>query len=230
LAANSASAEKGTPANQLRKSVTTPAEASAQIATLSAEAAPKALDAPPAAPPAPSADQFTGIPAPVTAPARVIAPAATEQRSVQLRDLAANSDIAMQQAAPAAQANAESPQIVLYTFSPPDGTVTWKIGSSGLIQISTDKGQTWQRQVTGLNADLIAGSASSREAAWVVGRRGVILRTNDGEHWEQVPPPPGVNSEWVAVAAHDALNATVVAQDLRRFTTTDGGRTWTQQQ
>jgi hypothetical protein len=38
-----------------------------------------------------------------------------------------------------------------------------------------------------------------------------------------------VSSPWAAVAAHDAMSATVVAEDLRRFSTTDGGRTWMQQ-
>src|SRR4051812_1271342 len=54
----------------------------------------------------------------------------------------------------------EKQQIVLYTFSPPDGSVTWRIGTAGLIQISADRGRTWQLQASGITTDLVAGSAS----------------------------------------------------------------------
>jgi photosystem II stability/assembly factor-like uncharacterized protein len=56
----------------------------------------------------------------------------------------------------------------------------------------------------------------------------VILRTTDGQRWERVAAPAEVTA-WAAVVAHDAMNATVVADDLRRFSTQDGGQTWTQQ-
>lgn len=80
-----------------------------------------------------------------------------------------------------------------------------------------------------MTADLIAGSAASKDAAWIVGRGGIILRTGDGQHWDRIPGPPGANHEWAAVAAHDAQYATVVGEDLRRFTTTNAGQTWTEQ-
>ena len=118
-------------------------------------------------------------------------------------------------------------QLNLYTFASPDGSSLWRLGAAGRIERSTDRGQTWQQQASGVTTDLLAGSAASKDVAWVVGRAGVILRTSDGEHWQRVASPNGFTGDWAAVVARDALNATVVAADLRRFSTVDGGRTWT---
>jgi photosystem II stability/assembly factor-like uncharacterized protein len=121
-------------------------------------------------------------------------------------------------------------QLNLYTFSSPDGSSLWRLGAGGRIERSTDRGQAWQQQTSGVTTDLVAGSAASKDVAWVVGRAGVILRTTDGLSWQRVASPAGITGEWSAVVAHDALIATVVAADLRRFSTEDGGRTWAQQQ
>jgi Photosynthesis system II assembly factor YCF48/Putative zinc-finger len=126
-----------------------------------------------------------------------------------------------------AQLNLYSPT---YTFTSPEGGVQWRVGAAGLIQKSTDNGGTWQQQSSGVTSDLTAGSASSANVAWVVGRGRVILRATDGQRWERIDAPAGMTSEWAAVAAYDAMTATVVAEDLRRFSTEDGGRTWTEQQ
>jgi photosystem II stability/assembly factor-like uncharacterized protein len=88
-----------------------------------------------------------------------------------------------------------------------------------------------------VTADLLAGVAPSEKIAWVVGRAGIIVRTEDGERWRQVTPPAieaatpsALNSDWIVVEARDALHATIISRDLRRFVTEDGGRTWVQQQ
>jgi len=115
-------------------------------------------------------------------------------------------------------------------FSSPDGSVSWRLGAAGRIERSTDQGRNWQAQSSGATADLVAGTAASSAVAWVAGRAGVILRTTDGVQWQRVAPPQGTaTTDWVGVEARDALNATVTADDGRRFSTTDGGRTWTLQ-
>jgi photosystem II stability/assembly factor-like uncharacterized protein len=88
-----------------------------------------------------------------------------------------------------------------------------------------------------VTADLLAGAAASEKIAWVVGRGGIIVRTEDGEHWRQVTPPAieaatpsALNSDWIGVEARDTLRATIISRDLRRFVTEDGGRTWVQEQ
>jgi hypothetical protein len=217
------------------------AEADAREKAVARLAAPSADSAPAAAPPVPAArSEIAAVIQPqaaaaqaMTAPAAALpvrdqGAAASAQAQPQARAAAALGAIAPQQATAEPQLNAGG-QASLYTFSPPEGGVTWRLGIAGLIERSTDEGRTWQPQSSGVTSDLVAGSAANKQAAWVVGRGGVILRTADGEHWERVTGPAGVTSEWAAVAAHDAMSASVAAQDLRRFSTEDGGRTWVQQ-
>ncbi len=117
-------------------------------------------------------------------------------------------------------------------FVSPDGSINWRVGAAGRIERSTDRGQSWQQQASGVTAELLAGSAVSNDVVWVVGRAGIILRTTNGQQWQPVAAPSGTTADWGAVSARDAMSATVVSADavVRRFSTTDGGRTWTQQQ
>jgi hypothetical protein len=122
-------------------------------------------------------------------------------------------------------------------FASPNRRALWRLGSGGRIEHSTDQGQTWQPQTSGVTADLLAGAAPSEKIAWVVGRAGTILRTEDGEHWERVAAPPAAQAvapqspapDWINVEARDALHATIISRDLRRFVTEDGGRSWLQE-
>ena len=124
-------------------------------------------------------------------------------------------------------------------FASPDRSALWRVGQAGLIENSSDQGQTWRPQVSGVTADLLAGAAPSARVAWAAGRGGIIVRTEDGEHWQRVMPPSFVNAagaqnvappDWISIEARDELRATVVSRDLHRYATADGGRTWVQQQ
>ena len=129
-----------------------------------------------------------------------------------------------------ALAKAASPPIV---FTSPDRSAFWRLGPAGLIENSSDQGKTWQQQTSGVTADLLAGAAPSPKIAWAVGKGGVILRTEDGEHWQRVMPPTMAQNvappDWIAVDARDELHATVASRDLHRYATADGGRSWVQQ-
>jgi hypothetical protein len=106
----------------------------------------------------------------------------------------------------------------------PDGSTRWRVEGGGRIFRSTDGGMTWQPQPSGTTADLLAGAAPTPTACWAVGRGGAVLLAPDGEHWQPRPFPERV--DLVRVEAVDARHATVTARDGRRFTTTDGGVTW----
>lgn len=113
-------------------------------------------------------------------------------------------------------------QIVVPT---PGNSVQWRIGPLGKIEHSRNAGGTWRAQPSGVDADLMAGSAPSETVCWVVGRAGTILRTTDGERWGKVPSPAPL--DWTGVEARDALHAAVfAAAGNQRYVTTDGGRTW----
>jgi photosystem II stability/assembly factor-like uncharacterized protein len=102
--------------------------------------------------------------------------------------------------------------------------VVWRFGPAGSIERSADSGATWERQVSGATADLLAGSAPSAAVCWAVGRGGVVLRTTDGSTWVQLGSPTA--DDLFAIVAVDANRATVTTANGKRYATTDAGRTW----
>jgi len=109
-------------------------------------------------------------------------------------------------------------------ISSPDGSVAWQYGIGGAIMRSMNSGP-WLAQSSGVTTDLLAASAPSNDVCWMVGKSGTIVRTLDsGAHWQLVRPPSRDN--FTAITATDSNNASVVAADGERFTTDDGGVTW----
>jgi hypothetical protein len=108
----------------------------------------------------------------------------------------------------------------------PNGTVIWRVGVAGRIEQSVDRGINWRRQISGVKAELVAGSATSEAVCWVVGRSGTILRTTDGGgHWSKVVSP--IPGDVAGIRAVDAMTAEIVgANKTARFITHDGGVTW----
>jgi hypothetical protein len=105
-----------------------------------------------------------------------------------------------------------------------DGAVRWEFGPGGQIWRSVDAGSTWKQQISGVSANLVAGSAPSATTCWAVGAAGTVLLTTDGERWMHRPFPEAVHL--VAVTASSARAATVTTRDGRRFQTLDAGLTW----
>ncbi len=108
----------------------------------------------------------------------------------------------------------------------PGGTVLWRLGASGLIERSTDRGLHWSAQISGTTRELVGGSAPSDVVCWVVGRKGLILRTTDGGgHWEKVAVPGA--GDLTEIRATDALHATILdSRGRTQFVTSDGGVNW----
>jgi hypothetical protein len=114
----------------------------------------------------------------------------------------------------------------------PSGSSLWRGGKGGIIERSTDAGKTWVSEISPSQEDWIAGVATSNTVCWLLGRNGAIARTVDGNHWERVAPPAqaatvaGKFVDWIGITARDAQTATITASDGRKFTTTNGGKTW----
>ena len=107
---------------------------------------------------------------------------------------------------------------------PSGATATWRYGQGGLIERSADGGLTWQRQRSGVSTPLADGSAATDLVCWLVGARGVVLRTTDGRTWERLSSP--TSGDLVSVHAWSESVATVTAADRTEYETADGGRTW----
>jgi hypothetical protein len=104
-----------------------------------------------------------------------------------------------------------------------DNVERWRLGTNGTIQHREPDG-SWQEQSSGVSSALRAGAAPSPTTCWIVGSAGTILRTSDGEHWQKIDSP--TSNDLIDVFATDASDATVTADDGKRFATADAGRTW----
>ena len=102
----------------------------------------------------------------------------------------------------------------------------WRGAGPGWIERSIDGGLKWERQATGVNARVVAGTAPSATVCWMVGGGGVVLLSVDGRTWMRLPFPDDT-LELVAVTAADDRSATVTALTGKRFSTSDRGATWT---
>jgi hypothetical protein len=110
------------------------------------------------------------------------------------------------------------------TISAPGGALSWRIGSAGIIEYSSDSGKTWALQPSGVITDLLAGSAPSDKICWIVGRAGTILRTTDGgAHWQKIRSP--VQEDIRSIIAESARQATISVTN-GAYQTLDAGATW----
>ena len=132
-------------------------------------------------------------------------------------------------AAPAAPA---PPMARRFSFGAPETVIVssnpasrWRILQGGQVQRSADGGATWQTQTTGVSDTLTGGSSPSPSVCWLVGPRGIVLRTTDGRSWTRIPFPEAV--PLTSIRATDDQTATVTTEDGRQFATEDGGRRWT---
>jgi hypothetical protein len=108
----------------------------------------------------------------------------------------------------------------------PDGESRWRIVDDK-IEHTTDGGSTWRARPLDTATPVRAGAAPAARICWLAGVRGLVLLTTDGDTWIRVGLPEPV--DLVAIEATDELHATVTTATGRRFRTSDGGKTWTQQ-
>jgi hypothetical protein len=93
------------------------------------------------------------------------------------------------------------------------------------VERSADGRVTWDES-GGVGALITAGASPAPSIIWLVGRGGLVLLSIDGADgaWRRVAFPEPV--DLTAIAATDAMHATVTTADGREFTTSDGGIRW----
>jgi hypothetical protein len=108
----------------------------------------------------------------------------------------------------------------------PNDAYSWRVGSTGKIEHSTDNSRTWVLQKSGVTADLTAGSATSGKVCWVVGKAGTVLLTTDrGKHWKPLSSP--TKEDLGGVNAVDDKRASIwTVSHSKSFETNDAGATW----
>jgi hypothetical protein len=150
---------------------------------------------------------------------KAAAPAANEQSLGKARQETSQAAATAPAASAAAAAGARP--VVVVARSNLD--VTWRL-SGTTIEHSDDAGKTWHRQSAVTETPLLAGSAPSDVVCWVAGAQGTVLRSRDGTTWERLSSP--TSADIVQITAWSALNASIRTASGERFSTEDGGLTW----
>lgn len=117
------------------------------------------------------------------------------------------------------------------------GGEAWVAGDGGRILHTTDAGQTWRRQPTGVGSSFTGLAFSDAEHGWAVspGLRGTVLRTSDGgDHWQLTKVGDRERYFTVLASAADVwLGGMAYRSDCEEegpglvAHSTDGGATWT---
>jgi len=108
----------------------------------------------------------------------------------------------------------------------PAGQTGWAVGDSGRIVKTVNGGEDWNRQKSGVLAELTAVDFVSTSVGYAVGKGGCVLRTSDGgAHW--VKQSSGTAKRLTAVCFVSALRGWMVGDKSVRLRTTDGGKNWT---
>ena len=108
------------------------------------------------------------------------------------------------------------------TTAPPP--VRWHILPTRVVERSTDGGTSWEPLVIDPPAAVTGGVAASNTTCWLIGPKGVVLRSVDGVHFDRVTFPESV--DLVSIRSTGAATASVTTADGRVFITIDGGLTW----
>jgi hypothetical protein len=117
--------------------------------------------------------------------------------------------------------------------SPHDGSV-W-IGTGNGVEVSFDRGMTWERRVNGLPTTLVGTAASpaswamdsARSGTMVIGTSyGLFGTTNRGLSWEELTLPEHQLVQAVALDPSDSRRIYAGTFNRGIFVTDDGGQSW----
>ncbi len=101
----------------------------------------------------------------------------------------------------------------------------WIVGGYGQIYNTSDGGDTWNSQESGVDTLLIDGVFMNSQKGWVVGIEGVILHTrNGGSTWQR--QDTGTDRHLFSISFIDENRGWAVGEWNTILRTEDGGKTW----
>jgi photosystem II stability/assembly factor-like uncharacterized protein len=110
----------------------------------------------------------------------------------------------------------------------PDERNAWIVADFGVIYHSSDGGETWQEQKSGVDTLLTDAAFVDGQNGWVTGIKGTILHTTDGgATWAR--QNAGTERHLLAVSFADKDYGWAVGEFSIVLHTSDGGATWQQQ-
>jgi len=101
----------------------------------------------------------------------------------------------------------------------------WAAGRWGTILHTSDGGNSWARQESGIDTTLVAVHFADARNGWAVGVKGTIVHTSDGgTTWKKQDCP--VDYLLMDVAFVSPKKGWVVTEQTHILATQDGGKTW----
>ena len=106
-----------------------------------------------------------------------------------------------------------------------DGKTGWICGEEGIVLHTTDGGETWARQESGVKTNLFKLYVVGDKTAYAVGANATALRTVDGgDHWQSAKIPKAI--DLFDITFSDKNTGWAVGEFSTILKTTDGGQTW----
>jgi hypothetical protein len=103
--------------------------------------------------------------------------------------------------------------------------ILWRVFPDRRVERSVTGGSSWEAVALDPNVTIVNGAAPSPTVCWLVGRRGVVLRTIDGgRRFDRMDLPDA--PDLTTIRAIDELRAVVTTSDGRTYSTVDGGASW----
>jgi hypothetical protein len=186
--------------------------------------APVAAPAPP--PPQPQAVEEAKAEAGSRIESRAAADAAAKPEAKDAKAPARAETVAVPEAPGVAGANARALRktIAAPVFEVTAAGVRLRV-VNGRFERSSDGGATWTTERTGVATRVLSGDCPTAEVCWLAGDAGQVFVRATGGTWADRPIG---ESELGVIAINTSSTdaATATLADGRRFSTTDGGRTW----
>ncbi len=117
--------------------------------------------------------------------------------------------------------------ITYYSIFFSDKNNGWIIGYSGTIEYTTNGGNTWETQQSGVSANLWDISFINNLQGWICGENNTILKTLDGGNtWNNISPSNPENKIYVTIKFVDENNGWTSNNFGEILRTTNGGLSW----
>jgi photosystem II stability/assembly factor-like uncharacterized protein len=117
--------------------------------------------------------------------------------------------------------------ITYYSILFSDKNKGWIIGYNGTIKTTTDGGNVWESQESGVASNLWAVSFINNTQGWISGANNTILKTTDGgKNWINISPSDSIEKIYVEIKFIDESNGWTSNNYGEILSTSDGGVTW----
>lgn len=107
-------------------------------------------------------------------------------------------------------------------ISAANSSVVWAVGGNGTIYNTTNSGNNWNSQTSGVSSTLCSISAVSSMSCWTTGASGTILYTDNGGN-EWLPQESPISDSLYGIGMFDTLCGWIVGENGSILYTSDGG-------